>query len=437
MTTLTLDNLHFIFIGLSLILLISSVVLASASNKNKALLSQAQLAAQRLSADNLSSTSQLQNLELETTQTISTLHAQLEHARQQNQQHNEQLIALEKNKQQMNLQFENLAQKIFEEKGKTFTEKNQSSMDALLAPFKEQLSQFKTQLDQSHHRDNQDRASLREQVSQLMNLNQKINQEAINLTRALKSENKTQGNWGELVLEKVLEKSGLRKGEEYQVQESFKDDSGSRRQPDVIIRLPEGKDVIIDSKVSLTAYQKYISSEDQAEALTALKAHVESVRRHIRQLSDKDYSQLSGLNSLDFVLMFMPIEPAFVAAFQHDPQLFTDAFDQKIIVVTPTTLLATLRTIENIWRYERQNQNAIEIAEQAGKLYDKLRVFCEKMEKTDAQLTTARNTFDDAMNSLSQGRGNLIAQAGKFLDMGVRVKKQLPKTLTDKADPSE
>ena len=279
-----------------------------------------------------------------------------------------------------------------------------------------------------------DRESLRTQVKQLHSLNQKINEEAANLTRALKGDKKAQGNWGEMILERVLERSGLRKGEEYVTQGSFTSDDGRRLRPDVVIHLPEGKDVVVDSKVSLVAYDTYAAAESEDEQLIALKSHVEAVRNHIKSLSEKDYSQLEGLRSLDFVLMFMPIEAAFVAAFQHDEKLFSDAFEQNIIVVTPTTLLATLRTIENIWRHERQNRYSRDLADRAGKVYDKLRVFVEDMEKLGKQLHTANATYDKAMNGLTRGRGNLIAQANRFTDLGVRVKKELPKSILESAE---
>jgi len=232
----------------------------------------------------------------------------------------------------------------------------------------------------------------------------------------------------------VLERSGLRKGVEYETQGSYRDSDNQLLRPDVVVHLPDHRNLIIDSKVSLLAYQEWVNTEDEALREDALKRHVEAVRSHIRTLSEKDYSQLNGLHSPDFVLLFMPIEPAFVAAFQQDENLFAEAFERKIIVVTPTTLLATLRTIENIWRYERQSQNARKIAERAGAVYDKLRVFVEAMEKLGTQMHTAQNTYDSAMNTLTRGRGNLISQANRFVELGVRVKKELPKGIVDQAE---
>jgi DNA recombination protein RmuC len=285
-----------------------------------------------------------------------------------------------------------------------------------------------------HTTETRDRQALRSEIKSLQELNRQITEEASNLTRALKGDKKIQGNWGELVLERVLERSGLRKGIEYETQGSYRDSDNQLLRPDVVVHLPDSRNLVIDSKVSLVAYQQWVISDEGSARDAALKQHMDAVRNHIRSLSDKDYSQLNGLRSPDFVLLFMPIEPAFVAAFQHDDSLFSEAFERKIIVVTPTTLLATLRTIENIWRYERQSQNARLIAERASAVYDKLRVFVEAMERLGAQLHTAQGSYDSAMNTLTRGRGNLISQANRFVELGVRVKKELPKAVTEQAE---
>ncbi len=334
---------------------------------------------------------------------------------------------------QLKAQFENLANKIFEERSKQFSEQNKNNMEHIVSPIKVQLGDFKQRVEAVYDNETKDRVSLREEINALRRDTAKMNQEALNLTRALKGDKKTQGNWGEMILEKVLEQSGLRKGIEYETQGAFRDEENNLFKPDVIIRLPEGKDVIVDSKVSLVAYEQYCSVDDEQEVANALKSHIKSVREHIKGLSDKDYSGLKGLRSLDFVLLFMPIESAFIAAFQADERLFTDAFEHKIIVVTPTTLLATLKTIENIWRYERQNENARIIAEKAGSLYDKIRGFVEDLEKLGNQLSTANKTYDGVMNKLTTGHGNLVRQATSFVELGVKVKKTLPKSLTDLA----
>jgi len=330
----------------------------------------------------------------------------------------------------LNTQFENLAGKIFDERSKQFTEHHKTSLDHIVTPLREQLGEFKQRIEAVYDNENKDRISLREEIVSLRRDTAQMNQEALNLTRALKGDKKAQGNWGEMILETVLEKSGLRKGIEYETQGAFRDEDNRLFKPDVIVRLPEDKDVVIDSKVSLLAYERYCSSEDDQERVAALKQHAEAVRNHIKGLSNKDYSALKGLRSLDFVLLFMPIESAFIAAFQADEGLFTDAFEHKIIVVTPTTLLATLRTIENIWRYERRNENARAIADKAGSVYDKLCGFVEDIEKLGKQLSTVNSTYDAMRSKLSQGRGNLISQAGSFVELGVKVKKTLPKTIT-------
>jgi len=345
----------------------------------------------------------------------------------------EKLKLLQDAEKQLTTQFENLAGKIFEDRSKQFTEQNKTSLDHIITPLREQLGEFKQRIETVYDNENKDRITLREEIISLRRDTAKMNQEALNLTRALKGDKKTQGNWGEMILEKVLERSGLRKGIEYDTQGAFRDDDNRLFKPDVIVHLPENKDVIIDSKVSLLAYERYCSVDDDQERLIAIRQHTAAVREHIKSLSDKDYSSLHGIKSLDFVLMFMPIEAAFVAAFQADEQLFSDAFEHKIIVVTPTTLLATLRTIENIWRYERQNENARAIAEKAGIVYDKIRGFVEELDKLGKQLSTVHSTYDGVMNKLTQGNGNLIRQASSFVDLGVKVKKTFPKNISDQA----
>ncbi len=371
---------------------------------------------------------QLQQLFIET----KTENAQLQ-ARMDEQAKNteEKLKLLLDAELRLNTQFENLAGKIFDDRSKQFTEHHKTSLDHIVTPLREQLGEFKQRIETVYDNENKDRISLREEIVSLRRDTAQMNQEALNLTRALKGDKKAQGNWGEMILEKVLEKSGLRKGIEYETQGAFRDEENRLFKPDVIVRLPEDKDVVIDSKVSLVAYERYCSTEDEQERVLALKQHTDAVREHIKGLSNKDYSGLKGLRSLDFVLLFMPIEAAFIAAFQADERLFTDAFEHKIIVVTPTTLLATLRTIENIWRYERQNENASAIADKAGLVYDKIRGFVDDLDKLGKQLSTVNSTYDGVMNKLTQGNGNLIRQASSFVELGVKVKKTFPKSITD------
>lgn len=352
---------------------------------------------------------------------------------EQHKNAHEKIQLLQDAESQLKTQFENLAHKIFEDRSQQFTEQNKTSMGHIVNPIKEQLTDFKQRLESVYDNESKDRISLRAEIVSLRRDTEKMNQEALNLTKALKGDKKIQGNWGEMILEKVLERSGLRKGIEYETQGAFRDHEQNLFKPDVIIRLPADKDVVVDSKVSLLAYEEYCSTEDDTQRITALKAHTKAIRDHIKGLSDKDYSGLKGLRSLDFVLLFIPIEAAFLAAFQADEKLFTDAFEHKIVVVTPTTLLATLKTIENIWRYERQNENARMIADKAGILYDKIRGFAEDLEKLGTQLSTAHKTYDGVMNKLTTGNGNLIRQASSFVELGVKVKKTLSKSLTEQA----
>ncbi len=334
----------------------------------------------------------------------------------------------------MNDEFRNLATTVLEEKGKLFTTRSQEGLDALLKPVREQLEGFRKRVDEVHTADTRQRAELQGQLDLLKQLNQQMNDEARNLTLALKGDKKAQGNWGELVLERVLEECGLRAGHEYDVQGSYRDADNRLLRPDVIVHLPEGKEIVIDSKVSLVAWTEYVAAEDDVGRERALRAHVQAVRNHVNALSAKDYTELRGVRSLDFVLMFMPIEAAFMAAFQHDDKLFGDAFEKRIAVVTPTTLLATMRTVESLWRNERQNQNAVRIADQAGRVYDKLRGFLEDFEKIGNQLGTVQRSYDGARRKLIEGRGNLLSQADSFRELGVKVRRTIPRSLLDDAD---
>ncbi|WP_211828760.1 DNA recombination protein RmuC [Kistimonas asteriae] len=340
---------------------------------------------------------------------------------------------LEQSEVRLNQQFENLANRIFEAKATRFTEQNKMALDGLLGPFKQQISDFRQQVNDAYVTEAKERRSLRDEVLGLRELNQQMSQEALNLTRALKGDKKAQGNWGELVLDRVLEESGLREGHEYERQVSLKNTDGERLQPDVVVHLPDGKDVVIDSKVSLVDYSRYHEAEEDAERNRALAAHVQCLRNHIRGLSAKSYQDLDGVRTLDYVLMFIPVEPAFYAAVEHQPSLFQEALEHNIMLVSPTNLLVALRTIENIWRYEHQNRNAEKIAEKASALYDKLRGFTDDMQKLGSQLDTAKKTYDGAMNKFSAGRGNLVRQAQQFVELGVKVKKQLPQDLLDRS----
>ncbi|MFG1495535.1 DNA recombination protein RmuC [Saccharospirillum sp. HFRX-1] len=341
----------------------------------------------------------------------------------------EQIQLLKENKEQLKQEFSNLANEIFDHKGKRFAEQSQENLNALLKPFREQVEQFRKRVDDIHTQDTQGRAELKTQLDSLKEMNNQLNQQAGDLTRALRGDKKLQGSWGELQVERILESAGLQRGREFEREANFKDEDGQNRRPDFIVYLPDGKHLIIDSKVSLNDYQQYVSAEEDLERDAALKRHIGSVRQHIRALSDKDYPHLEGMKAPDFVLMFMPVEPAFIAAFQADPQLFNDGFERNIVVVTPTTLLATLRTVANLWTLERQNDNAKKLFDQAGKVYDKLRIFAEKMEKLGNQLGTAQRTYDDAWSSLRDGRGSLVRQVEVLEELGASVRRKLPESI--------
>jgi DNA recombination protein RmuC len=325
--------------------------------------------------------------------------------------------------------FENLSHKIFNEK----QQQNKVGLESLLNPFKDQLEGLRKKVEDVYLHDSKDREILKVQINELYRLNQNMSAEANALSKALRGDKKTQGNWGELVLETVLESSGLRLGEEYVREQNHKAEDGQNYRPDVIINLPEGKHIIIDAKVSLNAYNDFINADDDSIKEQFLKLHIEAIRKHIKSLSEKAYQQLPKLHSPDFVFMFMPVEPAFMTAFQHDEKLFMDAFDQRIVVVTPTTLLASLRTVESLWAIERRGKSADELAEQAAKVYDRLRIVVEKMDKLGSQLSSVQKTYDESYSSLAQGRGNLVNTASQFVELGVRIKKEIPKTIVEKA----
>ncbi|WP_459177298.1 DNA recombination protein RmuC [Ewingella americana] len=335
--------------------------------------------------------------------------------------------------QRLTSQFENLANRIFEHNGRRADEQNKQSLDKLLLPLREQLDGFRRQVQDSFGQEARERHTLSHEIRNLQQLNEQMAREAINLTKALKGDNKTQGNWGEVVLSRVLEASGLREGHEYQTQVSVQVDTNSRMQPDVVVRLPQNKDVVIDAKMTLVAYERYFNSQDEIEREIALNEHIASVRGHIRLLGRKDYQQLPGLRSLDYVLMFIPVEPAFLLAIDREPELISEALKHNIMLVSPTTLLVALRTISNLWRYEHQSQNAKRIADRAARLYDKLRLFVDDMESMGQSLEKAQGSYRLAMNKLAQGRGNLIGQVEGFRALGVEVKRPISPSLAEQA----
>ncbi len=331
-------------------------------------------------------------------------------------------------------QFKNLANEILEEKSRRFAEQNQQNLDTLLKPLQEKLTDFRKQVDETYQSEARERFALKQEVEKLAGLNLRMTDETRALTNALKGESKTQGDWGELVLETILENSGLRKGEEYLVQDTQTISDGSRLQPDVVIRLPESKHLVIDSKVSITAYTRYMQSDDEQVKVSELNSHVLSIKQHIQGLSAKNYQDLYGVGSIDFVLMFIPIEPAFLAAMRHAPEIYQDALKKNIVIVCPSTLLATVRTVAHLWRQEQQNRNAQEIARQCASLYDKFVGFVEDLDKVGQRLEQAQVSYTDAVGKLKTGRGNLIRTAENVKKLGVKPNKSLPAKLTDVAD---
>lgn len=348
----------------------------------------------------------------------------------------EELESLQK---KFTLEFENIANKIFDEKTKKFTDQNKTNLDDILKPLKEKIDTFQKKVEETNEKSTERNAQLVQQIKGLKELNEQMSKEAVNLTNALKGDSKKQGNWGEIQLERILERSGLIKGQEYETQVSATDDSGKRFQPDVLIYLPEGKHVIIDAKVSLTAYTEFANAEEEDRKSEYLKQHILSIRNHVKGLGDKDYYALEQFKSPDFVLLFVPSEASFSAAIQADPEIFNFAWDKKIVIVSPSTLLATLRTIASIWKQERQNKNALEIAQQSGALYDKFVGFVEDMKSIDKGINSTRKAYDDAMNKLTDGKGNLVGRAQKLKELGVKSKKEIPEEFldVDKNDESQ
>ena len=329
--------------------------------------------------------------------------------------------------------FENLANDILDKKSQKFTDQNEKNLGNILGPLKEKIEKFEAKVEKSNKESLQWNTALKTQIEGLAELNKQINIEAENLTKALKGETKTQGNWGEFILESVLEKSGLVKDREYFVQESMTSEDGKRYQPDVTVKLPEDKHVIIDAKVALVAYERFVNAEDEEERKNQLSLHVQAVRRHIKQLSEKEYQKLREQEGLDFVLLFIPVEPAFSLALQFDNEIFIDALDKNIVIVSPTTLIATLRTIASIWKNEYQSRNAIEIARQSGNLYDKFVGFTSDLLRVGRSMDSAKDTYEEAMNKLTTGKGNLVSRVENIQKLGAKASKSLDDKLVGRA----
>ena len=343
-------------------------------------------------------------------------------------QHKEEI---EKLQEKFNKEFQLIADKILKQNSNEFAESNQKRLDEILSPLKEKIQSFEKKVEDKHIKDVEGRTSLIEQIKSLEKLNSKMSDDAQNLAKALKGDNKAQGNWGELILEKVLESSGLVEGEEYKTQHSTSNEEGNRLQPDVIINLPDNKHIVVDSKVSLNAYQDYVNSDTKEEQEIHLKKHLLSVKTHIKGLSEKEYASAYGINSPDFVLLFIPIESSFGLAMRADNELYQYAWDKKIVIVTPSTLLATLKTIKSVWNNEKQTKNAIEIARQAGSLHDKFVGFVEDLQKIEKGIDSTKKAYDSAMNKLKEGSGNLVNSTLKLEKLGAKTKKSLPNEFID------
>lgn len=338
---------------------------------------------------------------------------------------------VERLQKKFQMEFENVANKILEVNSEKFTEKNQKNISDILHPLNEKLRNFEKKVEDTYEKGLKDQTDMKAELKKLQELNQRISSEANSLTKALKSDNKQQGNWGEMILDKVLERSGLREGSEYSKQYSAQNDEGKRLQPDVVINLPDNKHIIVDSKVSLIAYTNWVNADNEIDRTAYKKAHIASLQAHIKGLSEKHYNNLQGINSPDFVLLFLPIESSFSMAIENDNDLYGFAWDRKVVIVSPSTLLATLRTVASIWKQENQTRNILEIADAGAKLYDKFVGFVEDMEKIGKGIETTRTNYDSAMKKLSEGRGNLVNSTQKLKKLGVKTKKDLPEHLLD------
>ena len=365
---------------------------------------------------------------------LSALHADYRNLEEKLQSHQGEMEQLQK---KFTTEFENIASRILKQNTTEFTATNTKSLGDILNPLKEKLASFEKKVEETHREELRDKASLKQQVKDLMDMNQRLSAEAANLTNALKGDNRQQGNWGELVLERVLELSGLEKGREYLIQENITGEDGQAQRPDVIIRLPEGKHLIIDAKVSLVHYETYVNAKTEEVGAQALKSHLLSIRRHVESLGKKKYYASGDLVTPDFVLLFFPLEPAFNLAMKEDSSLFGNSWDNRILLVTPTTLLATLRTVANLWRQERQNRNVIKIAEEGGKLYDKFVGFLHDLNLIGKHLKNSQEAYDNALNKLHTGKGNLVGKVENLRKLGVKAKKTIPENILSESLPDE
>lgn len=430
-----------IYIGKALFSANSKSEKASLEEKNNGLLAQIEQLKTQFQSEKVTWEKQLSqlNLEKETIRNekeaiaiqLSKKEVDFDNLLERNKEQKQEVEQLQ---EKFTKEFENLANKILEEKSTKFTEQNKENIKNLLSPLQDKIQNFEKKVEDTHKESIDYHAALRQQILGLREMNAQMSKETLNLTKALKGDSKMQGNWGELVLERVLEKSGLEKGREYEVQQSFTNDEGQRLQPDVVINLPDGKKMIVDSKVTLTAYERFVNEEDEILKEQHLKEHVLSLKRHVDQLGEKNYHDLYKIESPDFVLLFVPIEPAFALALQEDATLYNKAFERNIVIVTPSTLLATLRTIDSMWTNQKQQENAYEIARQAGALYDKFEGFVGDLIKIGKRMDEAKAEYGNAMNKLVEGKGNLVTSVEKLKKMGAKAKKSLPEAIINRAE---
>jgi len=426
----SVDNLVFLLAGLVIGGLLAYLFIRSLLSRAEGLASGMQIELDNLRNDKVQREAELSRLSHEKVSLETRLDAD-------RVRHEEQLQLLRQARESLTQEFENLANRIFDAKQEKFSEQSKQALNTSIDPLRKEIHDFRKKVEDAYDKENAERNKLVGQIVELQKQAQRVGEDAVMLANALKGDSKFQGNWGEVVLERILEQSGLTKGREYDTQVALKDDEGNRRNPDVIVHLPDQRDIVIDAKVSLTDYERYCRAEEPDEKQRFLKQHINSIRAHITGLSRKSYEQLEGVNSLDFVLIFVPVEAAFMLALEQDHSLFRDAYDKGIILVSPSTLLATLRTIHNIWRYEDQNRNAQKIAAEAGKLYDQLVLVVESLDDVGKHLDKSQEAWQMTRKRLVDGRGNLVKKFEDIRKLGARTSRQLPDKLVEEADDQE
>lgn len=377
---------------------------------------------------------ELENKETEIIELNKNLSAKAADHRNLQEKLDQQKLEIEKIQERFQIEFKNLANEILDEKTKKFSEQNKTNLDAILKPLNERIKEFEKKVEETYDKEAQQRFSLKEEVKRLAELNQQVSKEASNLTKALKGDSKARGDWGEVILENILEKSGLEKNREYFIQPSFTDEMGKRLQPDVVVAYPGNRSVVIDSKVSLNAYERYMTAETEEVKEVAIKDHLQSIRNHIKELSEKKYQDIYDLKSLDFVMMFLPIEPAYYLAVQNDTNIWIHAYERRVLLISPTNLIAALRMVESMWRQEYQNKNVLEIARQSGALYDKFEGLVNDLLDVGKKLDSAKGSYESSMKKLSEGKGNLVSRVEQIKKLGAKTQKTLPDNLIERSE---